>query len=490
MKTRLQIMALSLVTLSLFSCEKWLDVKPKQQIEADVLFNREEGFKDALAAIYINMASLQMYGCDMTFGFVDVIGGVYPYTGAYTSSSRYYYPSRWVYDELGGEVDYRTLHQDGVWQKSYNTIANINNLIDNIRKADRNMFAADNYNVLLGEALALRAFIHFDLLRLFAPSYKVNPNATGIPYITKYEYNTTPQYTVSAVLDSVMRDAGDALALLKESDPIYTKREITSIVDDGYLSDRPYRMNYYATTALMSRIHLYRNELSDAARCAQEVIDAQIVRWIPFGDISNASLQNNDRTFSTEQIFVLDVVRLEDYIGRLRLVGNPVNTQLLFTVAYLNTLFPDGDDWRKRFLFMDEGNPGTPMTCIKLGIVGSPPANYRNRVPIIRLPEMYLTLAEAVLETNPSRSIALINELMLNRGIAAGIAPDASVEAIREAILLEYRREFICEGQIFYYHKRLDLPSIIGGGDASLFDKSKYVVPMPMEEIEYGQRKN
>ena len=478
---------LCLIAFCHCSCENWLDVKPRQQIEADVLFSRQDGFKDALYAIYINMSSEAMYGSEMTFGLVDVLGGVYPTVG-----ENYTYAQEYEYDRpfVEGLVN-------AAWQKSYNTIVQINNLIDNLHKADKGMFSPDNYNVILGEALGLRAFIHFDLLRLFAPSYKVNPNAIAIPYVTKYGFHVTPQYTVSAVMDSVMRDATTALALLKESDPIYTGRDITTLIDDGYLLNRQFNLNYYALKALMSRVHMYRGQLSEAAACAEEVINSGIAQWVQFASISNANPESRDRTFTPEQLFVLNITSLDKYVntrlrvGYIKIAGGNYPTRLAFPSASLNALYPDIDDWRRRFLFIvdeDSNSADGDRWCIKLGGIGATSLDFRTRLPMIRLPEMYLTLAEALVDTNPVRSAALLNELALNRGISGGIvASDSPASTIREVIYQEYCREFPCEGQMFYYHKRLDLPSIAGG--STLFDKSKYVLWMPQEEIEFGQRK-
>ena len=37
------------------ACENWLDVSPKTNIQEKDLFNREQGFKEALTGIYIKM---------------------------------------------------------------------------------------------------------------------------------------------------------------------------------------------------------------------------------------------------------------------------------------------------------------------------------------------------------------------------------------------------------------------------------------------------
>lgn len=66
---------------------------------------------------------------------------------------------------------------DAMWSKMYNMLANVNNLLDNIDKR-QSVFTGDNYNIIKGEALGLRAYIHFDLLRLFASAADLNKEAT------------------------------------------------------------------------------------------------------------------------------------------------------------------------------------------------------------------------------------------------------------------------------------------------------------------------
>ena len=44
------------------SCENWLDVKPKAEIKWDVMFETEQGFKDALIGCYYNLADESVYG--------------------------------------------------------------------------------------------------------------------------------------------------------------------------------------------------------------------------------------------------------------------------------------------------------------------------------------------------------------------------------------------------------------------------------------------
>ena len=56
------------------SCESWLDVKPKTEEEAERMFSTEEGFKSALAGTYISLSQPELYGRELTFGMVGVLG--------------------------------------------------------------------------------------------------------------------------------------------------------------------------------------------------------------------------------------------------------------------------------------------------------------------------------------------------------------------------------------------------------------------------------
>ena len=49
-------------TLSLASCNDWLDVKPETQTDEKDMFETVSGFKNALTACYIKLNSPNFYG--------------------------------------------------------------------------------------------------------------------------------------------------------------------------------------------------------------------------------------------------------------------------------------------------------------------------------------------------------------------------------------------------------------------------------------------
>ena len=131
------------VLFFLASCEEWLDVKPKTEVESTELFSTEQGYKDALTGIYTAMSSSNLYGRELTFGFLDVIGDVYYSAG--NEGSTYFYALNHQYDNSGVESLI-----NAIWSGLYNAIATANNVLENLEQADSTMFSTDNYHVIKG----------------------------------------------------------------------------------------------------------------------------------------------------------------------------------------------------------------------------------------------------------------------------------------------------------------------------------------------------
>ena len=101
----------------------------------------------------------------------------------------------------------------------YNIIANINNLLYYC-DLKKEVFATEHYyEIIKGEALGLRAFLHFDLLRMYGPIYKENPNAKRIAYRTEFNREAKEMQSSNVVVDSIIADLKKAEILLEESDP-------------------------------------------------------------------------------------------------------------------------------------------------------------------------------------------------------------------------------------------------------------------------------
>ena len=253
MKRMLKYIIASSLILMFSGCNDWLNVQPKSEIRSDIQFETEGGFKDALIGVYLGLTEDALYAKDLTWHFVDILAQQYPLHSLSTNIGikNYEYTSTTVMPRI-----------ENIWLKAYNAIANINNELEYLEKK-KSILDPINYAIIKGELLGLRAYVHFDLIRLFgygnvAGREEVLSKET-IPYVTEYTKDITPQLTYAQTFKLMEQDLTDALALLKE-DPVYdTERpeDYYHVVNsDGFYDKRSMRMNYYAVRGLMARMML------------------------------------------------------------------------------------------------------------------------------------------------------------------------------------------------------------------------------------------
>ncbi len=113
--------------LSVCGCNDWLDVSPEDTVDEKELFATGEGYRNALNGVYRQMSLPSLYGQEMSWGLVDVMGQVYSATGLT------------VYNPYGivvREYDYDNSVVEpliqAIWSDSYNAIANCNNIVGRI----------------------------------------------------------------------------------------------------------------------------------------------------------------------------------------------------------------------------------------------------------------------------------------------------------------------------------------------------------------------
>ena len=179
--------------LPLGGCSNWLDVIPEDSVDEKDLFSTGEGYRNALNGVYRQMSQTSMYGQQMSWGFIDVLGQLYN-TQKLSNYS--------AYGIAGKNYAYRDETVKSViqviWSNTYNSIANCNNIVGRITGEDPSKFRGGEaeQHMIQGEALALRAFLHFDLLRLWAPAPVTNPSGNYMPYFENYPSTYEPDKSV------------------------------------------------------------------------------------------------------------------------------------------------------------------------------------------------------------------------------------------------------------------------------------------------------
>ena len=79
---------------------------------------------------------------------------------------------------------------------------------------------------------------------------------------------------------------------------------------------------------------------------------------------------------------------------------------------------------------------------------------FQERLPLIRLSEMYYIAAECT--SDPKDGVDYLEQVRSHRGLTSySLDRGMSSDKLKEEILKEYKKEFIGEGQLWYYYKRL-----------------------------------
>lgn len=458
---------------SFISCNDWLDVQPKSQVEDTELFKSEAGFKEALAGVYSSMVSESTYTREMLYGAMGILAKEWTY-----------YPSSSYQDLSEYQYDLTTPQSliASIWARNYNGISNVNNLINHI-DAQKNLFGKGNYEIIKGEALALRAFLHFDLLRCFGVSYEVNPNMPAIPYSTDLTYKVFPQLTVKAVAGKVEADLLEAVRLLKDYDPIVTGETITELDDNGYLMNRQVHLNYYAVKGLQARVYMWMHEFGKAEACAYEVAESQAFSWSTMADISSG----RDYAFAPEQLFALNDLTLSEIAKNY---FNEENSTASFSLDkdVFSEYYESKTDYRYLYLFQSGSGSEQVDRRYMLKYQTSKSTDedasyYNNKIPLIKLSEMYLILAECKYRDN-GEGWEYLN--VIRQARSADLLESAPADFYNE-LIREYRREFIGEGQLFFLYKRLNCPTVIGSS-VDMIGQKAYTFPIPLTETEASQR--
>ena len=469
--------------IGLENCSEWLDVKPSDRISEENTFSSLPGFKNALNGIYIELNKDNLYGRRLTVDFVEIL------------ANRYHVNSEneWAYDLMNYEYSGSTVkgYLENIWGTAYKLIANTNLLIKNC-DLNREVLPTNYYGICKGEALALRAMLHFDLFRLFGPVYSVDSLAISIPYYKDFVLEVAPQLSGTEFMKNVVSDLLEASELL-ENDPILTYG-IQGDFEDYFLQNRNLRLNYYAVQGLLARAYLYKEDKASAFLCAKKNIEAQekLFPWVEPLDI-NANNPSPDRIFSKEVIFALhNTQRSSIYTSLFNAKQLKLNTLLAPTNWGANEPFKgamsyDNSYYRSDYRYISNFNSSVELNGTQYMLFhkyeSSNDSLYNQMIPLIRISEMYLIAAE----TEPSEGGNYLNTLRNNRGLPS--VPDRYFDFgyLPDFVDAEYPKEFCGEGQLFFYYKRKNKTSIWDGdGYMKRVSTNNYVLPIPDEELKYN----
>ena len=462
---------LSLV-VALTACNDWLNVSPKTDMKAEDLFSTEAGFRDALIGVYALMATSNLYGKNLSYGYLDVLAQYYTSPRSNTSTGyEHNLKNAAAYNYTESDEESRIL---SIWSSHFSAIANINQALLFIDENREVFTSEDIHHIYKGEFLALRALLHFNILRLFAPSPMMDNqnglNALAIPYVEQYTNIAQPQLTVKEVLEKVVKDLLAAKDLMKE-------REIFNEFDSSSpMYKRNQRMNYYAVTALLARVYLYENEKEAALTEVKKIIGEVDGENPTSYTLATSGATATNPMFQSELIFTLDVQKLKD-LSENSFSETSLSDVLLVSEKGKQTIFTASgleSDFRSSWLTATSNGKEYVLTKY----------NNMNYIPLFKLSELYLIAAECA---DGEDAYWYLNQLRNHRGLSS----IEHTKYIESYIYQEYRREFLGEGQLFFYYKRKLYDTVGAEDNVGIEDlKAVYNLPIPTSEIDFGNIKN
>lgn len=479
------ITILLLGSLLCTSCEKFLDIQPRSQVELDKLFEDEKGFQDALTGVYIQMKSGDAYGGRLTQTTIENLTNSWDVTSASAEQklSLFAFTDQQVDDALSA-----------IFSKQYAIIASANAILDNIDERKSVFKTVGLYELIKGEALAIRAYVHLDLLRLYGPNPTNPSEGSQLTYVTQLSKAINTPIPFEEFRTLLLKDISDAQTLLKDIDPVltYSLQELRNPnpnsgtgfrTDNDFFAFRAVRMNYFAVKALEARAQLWFGNKTQAYLAAKEVVDAKNSDNSPKFRLGvETDFTNGDYVLREEHIFGLyDIKMYEWYPSRY---SNGTLRKGSSATSITNNLYGNtGKDIRETRLWslVTQSN-GARTYVIRKYETKDPKTVTREtdfkQIPMLRSSEMYLILAE----TAPfAEGINYLKQFRLARNITV---PDPATELdLNSEIVKEYRREFYAEGQGFFNYKRNNVTK-----SAFVFIPStatiNYLPPLPTVELQ------
>jgi hypothetical protein len=411
----------------LSSCKKFLEQPAYNNVSVEEIFKDFEGARTTLVGLYDKLRSTNYYLLHF-YTYPEVTGGNIKYAkpGGQILPNTYAFTR----DEVAGN------ELKGFYQQAYAIIYGANNVLENSNKAtDATVPQKDR---MRAEAYAIRALVHFDLVRTFAQPYSFTADAShaGIVLKTRNTSVLTPtgeKASVKRVYDQITSDLDSAILLYVQSVSIYPTGEAKTFLSAD------------AAKALKSRVSLYKDDWAAViSNCTELIASARY----PLLSNSQYVASWRGRNISSESIFELAIPTTSG--SGLATYYNPANTisYQFGTSNDLLNLYAIGDVRGTSSMFISKVTNGVTYYSTK---------KYQgmndtiNNIKIIRSSELYLNRAEAYAKSNNLTAALADLNVIRKRGLpSATTFTSTSQQVVADEILTERRRELAFEGHLFF----------------------------------------
>lgn len=455
------------------ACEGWLKIEPQYEITEEDLYKNTAGYYKAINGLYYQMSDITMIRQGTLVGHDRRMGPLL----CDRPGQRLQGLSADVQPQDTDAKEAAAI-ASAAWSAGYKIIAQANDLIAHVKKADENFFTLGEIdrNTILGEAYAIRAMMHFDLMRLFGASMEVDPDGRYIAYVETYPSTVNPPISNREFMGKVIADLKLAHDLLKTYDVEINPSQTTSTAyrffatnmpsQGKFYGNRGTRLNYYAVTVLLSRACLWAQQTEDALTYAQEIIDLVTAKTLQFA--TSSSITNTPKMFDDLLFGFYNEKLMETYEP----YANNTNSKRLTIDSKSFFTTPSGD---RRSAFINTSTNFMQKYTVKV-------SDKKDMIiPNIRISEAYYVAAECQYKTDMPSAAANLMVVRKARGYSSpALTGTETEEAFWEALTYEYRKEFIGEGQLIFFFKRTNRPIAFSGGNFN--HAGKLTLPVPDSE--------
>ena len=445
----------------LTSCEDYLATTPYDSIDATAAFQTIQDLSDGANGVYGSISGQNIYSINALM--TDELRRAPTNTG----QGMQVYNHDIIPSE--GTVS-------GAWSNAYITLDRLNRVIEALDLVEASSVDEEALKERIrGEMLGVRAYLHFDLYRIFV-DYDLDDAGLAVPYMTASNVGNPARDIKGDFHTLLLADINESINLLEAS---------------GYFSFNQF--NYLAALGLKARVALYLKDWQTAIDTASEVINSgvSLTGSDRYQELWSDALQQSD----SEVLFKLP--RLTSSDGTIALTERTGNEDIFFYASNkVAGLYNQNEDVRYDVWFVNEGVDSNNRPAVRVYKYNQRPGQKNTAdIKMMRLSEMYLIRAEAYANlggaTNLSSAAADINELRSERlNNPAPVSYTTTEQAIAN-ILEERQRELFIEGHRFFDLKRNNLPierasgDIDGGTTSSGLsaDDHRFVWPIPQSEM-------
>ncbi len=449
------------------SCEDFLYQQPRLSQTTELTLETFEGLQNATYGVYTPLYHTSWYGRNFPVT-ADLKGGNAKISPK--NSGRFRTEYLWNNTPSASH---------GLWTTAYQCIARANNVINVIEDGFQEPGVnQSDINRLLGECKFIRGLAYFDLARLFCQPYSGGASQLGVPVVLATENGKPARDDLGTVYGQVEADLLDAAAKLPAVSP-------NGGTDPAGWATR------YAAEALLARLYLYMERWQDAADYATRVING-----FPGGLYNSAEYTTWDQggvwgtDDAIEIIFEVYGSEGNSTHGNWEVISYIMSPDGYGDVGASRdviNLMEEGDVRRALFTSTDEWpNDYWPLKYPGKGPDGS---LREDNIPVLRLSEMYLIRAEAIMNgafVTGATPVGDVNMIRGNRN--ASLLGTVTLNLLYE----ERRRELCFEGHELFDLARTQRGLVRVDYDGAVnqnipFPDYRWAMPIPQAEIDANE---